>query len=180
MMCDDLYVRLMGDSGRSAAKPKQLNGIINQVVCTKHGVSVPADVLTAAATRPGMVLDYMTAYRALAHETCAARQATVKHFEMIIPFLEAMKRCKSDSVIGYTRDNDMHRVELYVFPGMMNRALKYIWPVVSLDAAHLRSTYKGTCMLHQLSWDAMMHSPSVSCYVLEMRTETRRKKCFVC
>ena len=132
--------------GRQWKKRRQakLDGIIGQVVRTKHGVPVPADVVKTAATSSGMVLDYMTAYRALTHETTAARQATVKNFEMIIPFLEAMKSCNSDSVIGYTRDNDMRLVELHVFPGIMNRALKYIRPVISLDAAHLRSTYKGT------------------------------------
>jgi hypothetical protein len=73
-----------------------------------------------------------------------SRQATVKNVEMIILFLETMKSCNSDLVIGYTRDNDMQLVEFHVFPSIMNRALKYFRPVVLLDAAHLRSAYKGT------------------------------------
>ncbi len=69
--------------GRQWKKRRQakLDGIIGQVVRTKHGVPNPADVVKTAAMSSGMVLDYMTAYRALAHETCAERQATVKNFE---------------------------------------------------------------------------------------------------
>ena len=122
----------------------KLDGVIGQVVSTKQGVPVPGDVVKTAATKSGMVIDYMTAYRALTHETSAERRATIKNFEMIIPFLEAMKSCNLDSVIGYTRDSAMQLVEFHVFPGMMNRALKYVRPVISLDAAHLRSACKGT------------------------------------
>ena len=62
----------------------------------------------------------------------------------LIPFLKALKCSNPNSVIGYTRDNEMRVSELHVFPGIMNRALKYIRPVVSLDAAHLKSVFKGT------------------------------------
>jgi hypothetical protein len=48
------------------------------------------------------------------------------------------------SVIGYTRDDGMRLLYLYIFPGFMNRVLNYVRPDVSLDAAHLRSAHKGT------------------------------------
>jgi hypothetical protein len=47
-------------------------------------------------------------------------------------------------VIGYTRDDGMRLLYLYIFPGFMNRVLNYVRPVVSLDATHLRSAHKGT------------------------------------
>jgi hypothetical protein len=121
-----------------------LDGIIGQVVRTKQGAPTPADVIKTAAMQSGMIVPYMTAYRALSNETSVHRQAAVKNFELIIPFLNALKKCNPGSVIGYTRDNDMKLEELHVFPGIMNRALRFVRPVVSLDAAHLRSRYKGT------------------------------------
>jgi hypothetical protein len=121
-----------------------LDGIIGQVVRTKQGAPTPADVMKTAAMQSGMIVPYMTAYRALSIETSVHRHAAVKNFELIIPLLNAMKKCNPGSVIGYTRDNDMKLEELHVFPGIMNRALKFVRPVVSLDAAHLRSKYKGT------------------------------------
>jgi hypothetical protein len=38
----------------------------------------------------------------------------------------------------------MKLLELYIFPGFMNRVLNYVRPVVSLNALHLRSAHKGT------------------------------------
>jgi MULE transposase domain/SWIM zinc finger len=121
-----------------------LDGIIGQVVRTKQGAPTPADVMKTAAMQSGMIVPYMTAYRALSIETSVHRHAAVKNFQLIIPFLNEMKKCNPGSVIGYTRDNDMKLEELHFFPGIMNRALKFVRPVVSLDAAHLRSRYKGT------------------------------------
>jgi hypothetical protein len=48
------------------------------------------------------------------------------------------------SVIGCTKTQTHELVDVYFFPGFMNDALKFVRPVVSLDAAHLRSEYKGT------------------------------------
>jgi hypothetical protein len=119
--------------------------VIDQVVQTKKDTPSVADVQKTAATRSGLVVSYMVGYRALHYETIAQRAATLKNFEMIIPFLDALTKCSNpNSVIGYTRDNEMRVSELHVFPGIMNRTLKYIQPVVSLDAAHLKSVFKST------------------------------------
>ncbi|KAI2512166.1 MULE transposase domain [Fragilaria crotonensis] len=72
------------------------------------------------------------------------RNASVKNFEMVIPFLEGLKKTNPGSVIGYTRDEEKRLVDLHVFPGIMNGLLKFVRPVVSLDATHLRSEHKGT------------------------------------
>ncbi len=47
-------------------------------------------------------------------------------------------------MIGYTRDEEKRLVDLHVFHGIMNGVLKFVRPVVSLDATHLRSKHKGT------------------------------------
>ena len=41
-----------------------LDGIIGQVVRTKQGARTPADVIKTAAMQSGMIVPYMTAYRA--------------------------------------------------------------------------------------------------------------------
>jgi hypothetical protein len=78
---------------------------------------------------------------------------------MIIPFLEALKCSNPNSVLGYTKDNEMRVSELHVFPGIMNRALKYIRPVVSLDAAHLKSVFKGTLFVASVLTGSNDHIP---------------------
>ena len=135
---------LAADGRHWKKRHPNLHGIIGQVVQTKEGTPTPADVQKTAATRSGLIVPYMTAYRALTHETSAQKAATLKNFEMIVPFLEALKSCNPDSIIGCERDKDMRVVELHVFPGIMNRALKFVRPVLSLDAAHLKSVFKGT------------------------------------
>ena len=47
-------------------------------------------------------------------------------------------------MIGYSRDEEMRLVNVHVFPGIMNGTLKFIRPVVLLDATHLRSEHRGT------------------------------------
>ncbi|KAI2492706.1 Protein FAR1-RELATED SEQUENCE [Fragilaria crotonensis] len=121
-----------------------LDDVIDQIVRTKKGAPTPADVVKTAATKSGVVVSYMTAYRALRFQTSSMRNASVKNFEMVIPFLEGLKKTNPGSVIGYTRDEEKRLVDLHVFPGIMNGLLKFVRPVVSLDATHLRSEHKGT------------------------------------
>jgi hypothetical protein len=133
--------------------------VIDQVVQTKKDTPSVAGVQKTAATRSDLVVSYMVGYRALHYETSAQRAATLKNFEMIIPFWEALKCSNPNSVIGYTRENEMRVSELHVFPGIMNRALKYIQPVVSLDAAHPKSVCsRAPCTSHQCLQVAMTYS----------------------
>ena len=122
----------------------KLDAVVEQVVRTKDGIPTPADVIKTAATKSGMIVKYMTAYRAITGETHAQTRESIKDYETMIPYLEALKKSNPGSVIGYRRDDNMKLLELYVFPGFMNRVLNYVRPVVSLDAAHLRSAHKGT------------------------------------
>ncbi len=69
-----------------------LDDVIDQIVRTKKGAPTPADVVKTAATKSGDVISYMTAYRALRFQTSSVRNAAVKNFEMVIPFLEGLKK----------------------------------------------------------------------------------------
>jgi hypothetical protein len=66
-----------------------------------------------------------------------------KNFELIIPYLDALKKANAGSVIGYCCDDDKCMSSIHVFPGFMNKSLSYARPVVSLDAAHLKGELKG-------------------------------------
>lgn len=103
----------------------KLNDVIDQIVGTKKGTPTPAeDVRKTAATKLGIVVSYMTAYRALGY-------AVVKNFEVVILFLKGLKRRNPGSVIGYSRDEEMRLVNVHVFPGIMNGMLKFDRLVVS-------------------------------------------------
>ncbi|KAI2509390.1 protein FAR1-RELATED SEQUENCE [Fragilaria crotonensis] len=55
-----------------------------------------------------------------------------------------MKQCNPKSVIRCTKSETNELVDVYFFPGFMNKALKFVRSVVLLDAAHLCSEYNGT------------------------------------
>jgi hypothetical protein len=88
--------------------------VVEQVVRTKDGIPMPADVIKTAATKSGMIVEYMTAYRAITGETHAQTRESIKNYEMTIPYLKALTNSNPGSVKGYRRDHDMKLMELYV------------------------------------------------------------------
>ena len=72
------------------------------------------------------------------------KQSVLKNFQLIIPYLEEMRKFNPLSVIGYTKDDAFDNIiDLHFFPAISNEILHFVRPVISLDAAHLRSKYKG-------------------------------------
>jgi hypothetical protein len=122
----------------------KLDDMIVQVVRTKKDRPTPADVIKTAASRDGEVITYMPAYRSLNNQSRAQLRQSSKNFELLPGYLEAMKQLNPDSVIGYSHDSEKSIKHVHVFPRFMNAALKFVRPVISLDAAHLKSIYKGT------------------------------------
>ena len=125
-------------------RPANLNDIVVKVLKTKDGDPTPSDVIKTAANECGIILPYMTAYRVITKDVGVGRRLTAKSFEQMTPYLAAMKKCNTMSVIGCTKSQTNELVYVYFFAGFMNAALQFVRPVVSLDAAHLRSEYKGT------------------------------------
>jgi Ulp1 protease family, C-terminal catalytic domain len=122
----------------------KLDNMIVQVLRTKEQKPTPADIVKTAATQMGEVVPYMSAYRALKSDTREQRLMQTKNFQLLIPYLEALKKANEGSVIGSSRDSEKHVTEVHVFPGFMNHALSFVRPVVSVDAAHLKGVHKGT------------------------------------
>jgi acetyl-CoA acetyltransferase len=65
-------------------------------------------------------------------------------FQLLIPCLEQMKVVNPGSFMYSIQNNDSTMKEFYVFPGFVNDILQFVRPVISLDAAHLKSKHKGT------------------------------------
>ena len=123
----------------------KLDNMIVQVVRTKKEKPTSADVVKTAATQLGEVIPYMTAYRALYSESWEQKYMQRKNFELIIPYIDALRKGNAGWVIGYSQDYDKCMGSIHVFPaGFMNESLSYVPPVVSLDAAHLKGVHKGT------------------------------------
>ena len=124
--------------------PAKLNDIVVKVLKTRNGDPTPRDVIKTAANECGIILPYITAFCVITKDAGVGQRLTAKSFEQMTPFLEAMKKCNPVSVIGCTNSPTNELVDFYFFPGFMNDTLQFVRPVVLLDAAHLRSEYKGT------------------------------------
>ena len=87
---------------------------------------------------------YITAWRALKSECMAKKRLGCQSFQLVGPYVEALRKSNPGSVLGYTclPTNELHSI--HFIPGFMNKALKFVRQVISLDAAHLRSEFKGT------------------------------------
>ncbi len=66
------------------------------------------------------------------------------NFELLPGYIKAMKQLNLDSVIGYSHDSEKSIRHVHVFPCFMNAVLKFVRPVISLDAARLKSISKET------------------------------------
>ena len=122
-----------------------MDDYLEQVVQTKHGVPLPADVIKTAANKDNVVLGYMPPWRMIKNGGYDDIRSGVKNFELIVPYLQEMKKCNPSSVIGYSRVNDTCEIlDIHFFPGFVNEVLKFVRPVISVDAAHLKSQYTGT------------------------------------
>jgi len=118
--------------------------VVLEVGMTKDARPKPADVMKTAATKFKFEIPYMTAWRALNQTSSSQQIAAAKNFQAIIPFMNKLAAENPGSVIGYERDDEKRLNQVYFFPKFMNNILQFVRPVISLDAAHLKSAYKGT------------------------------------
>ena len=68
----------------------------------------------------------------------------LESFQIVIPYLKKFVEKNPDSVVDYTCNGNNCLVQCFVCPSIMNSKLKYVRPIVSIDAAHLKSVWKGT------------------------------------
>jgi ribosomal protein L32 len=136
--------------GRQLKKRRQgkIDEMIVRVLETKDRPPVPADIIKTASNKEyNEDLPYMAAWRALNQDVVRQKKTSVMNFQLIIPYVEELRKWNPLSVIGYTRgsacESTFNIVDLYFFPAIANDVLKLVRPVISLDAAHLRSEFKG-------------------------------------
>jgi hypothetical protein len=98
--------------GRQLKKRRRqgkLREIVTRVLQTKEGLPVPKDIMkkTASNKEYNEDLPFMVAWRAInGNELCQAK-ADVMNFQLIIPYLDEMRKCNPLSLVGgYTRGTE--------------------------------------------------------------------------
>jgi hypothetical protein len=120
-----------------------LTDVVVRVLETKAGAPQPKDIVHTAGTMQKRSVPYHAAYRALHHDKLLQKKASVKNFQMIGPYLTEMEKSNTGSEIGYHVGETCEIEYLYFFPGFIKDVLTFVRPVISVDAAHLKSVYKG-------------------------------------
>ena len=101
------------------------------------------DVVKASATVNNVEVPYMVARRALYDDVLQQKHASLKNFQLIVPYLDKLRKSNPMSVIGYTQTETFNIVDVHFFPGFVNEVLSFVRPVISVDAAHFRNDYHG-------------------------------------
>ena len=100
--------------------------------------------MKAAAALQGMDLNYNQSHRALRAVFSSAWEQDKNSFQLLIPYLKKFDELNPGSSVKYERDADYHIERVFICPGFMKETLRYVRPMMSLDAAHLKSQWKGT------------------------------------
>jgi hypothetical protein len=109
-----------------------------------HGTPKPKDVKKAASNKAALLLNYNQAYRAVRTNTKSGIRYGDTSFQLIGPYLEEFEKLNPGSLAFMEADEEHCINRLFVCPHFMNNSVKYAKPVMSLDAAHMKSETRGT------------------------------------
>jgi hypothetical protein len=103
------------------------------------------DVIKASANLEGFSVTYNQGYRAVATAKSLSASRSHRSFQLIGPYIEKFKELNENSIAVVDINDSTNMVKrVFICPGIMDKALKHVRPIISLDAAHLKSEWKGT------------------------------------
>jgi hypothetical protein len=108
----------------------------------KHKKPSPQDVMKAAANLNGTPASYNQSFRVLREVNDRKWDQDEISYQLIIPYLQKFIELNPDSTVKFEKErNNISRI--FLCPGFMKTTLRYVRPVISLDACHLKSKWKG-------------------------------------
>ena len=132
--------------GRNFKRRRQgkLNEVIAQVHNTKKELPIPGDVIKTAGSKLNLSVSYNVAWRSLFSDSYQRKKESILNFQLIRPYLDKTKDVNPHSVMGCTVNGPNSEImEIHFFPGHCRDVLKCVRPLISLDAAHLKSDHMG-------------------------------------
>ena len=108
----------------------------------------PADTQETTGNYEGEDITYSTSWRKLLEVKEVTTKVAEKAFELVIPFLEEWKENNPQSMVEQLVDNQKCIQHVFVCLAYTDKVLSYMCPVISVNAAHLKSAYKGTIITY--------------------------------
>ena len=124
-----------------------INPIIKQIRMVKSSEPVANDIVKATRSIEGKIPTYNQAYKVLAKNNETDRFMSMESYQLVIPYLEEFRKRNLESTVLYERDDNKSLTKIFLCPSIMNNKLRFVRPIMSLDAAHLSSELKGTLYL---------------------------------
>ena len=83
------------------------------------------DVVKAVATQMNETINYYTAWRALQGNISMLQKMDIQAFQLIIPYLERLKKDNPDATIVYEKTPNTERIKrFFVCPDFMNTTVQ--------------------------------------------------------
>ena len=115
---------------------------------THHSVPKLANIQIMAGNYEGEDITYNMSWRKLQEVKAVSKKVARKASELVIPFLEGWKENNLRSIVEWAVDEHKCIQHVFVCPAYMEKVLSYMHPVILVDAAHLKSAYKGTIFIY--------------------------------
>lgn len=141
-----------GDAAPTTAKGRahkrrlkgRVEGSVEKVESVKDGEPQPKDVMKTAANLDGLVTTYNQSFRAIQAIRSSRSEENKLSFQLIQPYLNNFMELNPGSTTRTETDGQNNMKRVFLCPAMMDTSMRYVRPVMSLDAAHMKSHWKGT------------------------------------
>jgi SWIM zinc finger/MULE transposase domain/Ulp1 protease family, C-terminal catalytic domain len=120
---------------------------VDKVALVKEGQELKAgDVMKASANNmKGFQATYHQSYRAVARMKSYELTKNERSFQLMLPYIQKFNETNPNSCTMVEKDHSTNRLKrVFVCPGIMDRSLNYVRPVMSFHAVHLKSPWEGT------------------------------------
>jgi hypothetical protein len=117
---------------------------LDHITSCKDARPKPKDVQKTAANVSGIRSSYNQCYRTIELAKDDKFKETILSFQLIIPYLLDLKYKDPNAIVHYRRTTEKCLTHVFVCPGCANDVLKQVRPMISWDAAHLKSKWAGT------------------------------------
>ncbi len=118
--------------------------VVSKVELVKTGKPTGNDVVKATKNLEGQDCKYPQAHKVIAKKIAIDRYDSKLSYQLLVPYLEQFQKINTGTYACYMKNKDNEIVRMFICPGIMNNKLRYVRPVVSLDASHLTSELQGT------------------------------------
>jgi hypothetical protein len=131
--------------GRSKKRrlSRKVGRAIKKVATVKALAVSPWDVVKSSVNTENMDITYMQGHFVLSKQKESAHAVSTEGYQKLVPYLKEFVRLNPGSAGITELDDDNHLDRVFVCPSIMQRSLMHVRPVMSLDAAHLKTTGGG-------------------------------------